>query len=192
LWLSSLSQFGTNFGWVFLGQWFAEYLDRVHHVPLEQRGWMTSVPWLVGMVGMLSGGWLTDRLTRGIGLRWGRGLPMALTRFLAMFAFLACLVLESPWAITAAICVMAFATDLGSPAVWAFMQDTGGKHVGSVLGWGNMWGNIGAAVSPMILGLIIGVSWEYAFLACAAAFLVSGFAALGVNATIPVVPPDAE
>ena len=47
LWLSSLSQFGTGFGWVFLGTWLPDYLAQVHRVPLEERGWMTSLPWLI-------------------------------------------------------------------------------------------------------------------------------------------------
>jgi MFS family permease len=193
LWLSSLSQVGTNFGWIFLGTWLPEYLATVHRVPIEERGWMTSLPWLIGMAGMLGGGWLTDRLTRALGLRWGRCLPMASTRFVAMAAFLACLVLDSPWLLTAAFCVVAVATDLGTAAVWAFKQDIGGKHVGSVLGWGNMWGNLGAALSPLILaGFVAHQRWDLVFVTCAAAFFVAGVAALGVDATIPVVPPEAS
>ena len=55
---------------------------------------------LVGMGGMLMGGWLTDRLTRALGLKWGRRLPMASTRFVAMGAYLACLFLDTPAAVT--------------------------------------------------------------------------------------------
>jgi MFS family permease len=153
---------------------------------------MASIPILCGMGGMLGGGWVTDWLTRRLGLRWGRGVPMSATRFVAAAAFLACLVLDSPWAVTAALSVVAVAADLGTPAVWAVMQDIGGRHVGSVLGWGNMWGNVGAALSPIVLNRIIESSWDEMFLACAAAFLVSGVAALGVDATVPVAPPDAD
>ena len=41
------------------------------------------VNFLAGIAGMFLGGCLTDSLTRRIGLRWGRALPMALTRFVA-------------------------------------------------------------------------------------------------------------
>src|SRR5690606_23905514 len=90
--------------------------------------------------------------------------------------------------------IVAFATDFGSPATWAFTQDVGGRYVGSVLGWGNMWGNLGAAVTPPFLIWIIGPSenWNYAFLACAGAFLLSGLFSLGINATIPIVKEDEE
>jgi nitrate/nitrite transporter NarK len=190
LWLSSISQFGTNFGWLFLISWLPRYLSEVHRVPVELRGELASVPLFVGWFGMLGGGWLTDWLTRRVGLRWGRRLPMALTRFVAMAAFLVCLLPVSHWTATAALAVVALATDLGTASVWAFKQDVGGRHVGSILGWGNMWGNLGAALSPVVLNWIIGQqqNWDAAFVACAAAFLLSGVAAMGVDATVPVVP----
>ncbi|MFN4257957.1 MAG: MFS transporter [Gemmataceae bacterium] len=199
LWFSSLSQFGTNFGWVFLVLYLPRYLAEVHRVPVVERGWMAGLPVFIGMFGMLSGGWLTDWLTQRLGLRWGRALPMALTRFLGMGGFIACVFLESPWPITLVLAFVALTTDLGIPSVWAFMQDVGGKHVGSVLGWGNMWGNLAAALSPLILGRVLdhfaylgnARNWDLVFVICAASFLLSGLAALGVDATKPVAPAEA-
>jgi nitrate/nitrite transporter NarK len=194
LWCSSLQQFGTNFGWVFLITWLPTYLADVHKVPIVERGLLSGLPIFVGLFGMLAGGWVCDRLTRRLGLRWGRCLPMSLTRFFAMAAYLACLALESPWEVIIAFCVVAVSVDLGTASVWAFMQDIGGKHVGSVLGWGNMWGNVGAALSPLILERVIGDegNWNAGFVACAGAFFLSGVAALGVDATKPITPPDKE
>jgi ACS family glucarate transporter-like MFS transporter len=191
LWLSSISQFGTNFGWVFLITWLPRYLAEVHHVPVIERGWLAGVPMLIGMFGMVGGGWLTDRLTLALGLRWGRRIPMAMTRFLAMAAYIACVFVDSPLAATVAFCVVAIATDLGTAAVWAFNQDIAGKHVGSVLGWGNMWGSVGAACSAIVLNSLIENSgWPAAFVACALAFLLSGVTALGVDATVPIIVAD--
>jgi nitrate/nitrite transporter NarK len=145
------------------------------------------------MAGMVGGGWITDRLTRAIGVRWGRGLPMALTRFMAMSAYIACFFLDSPWAFTVAFCFVAVSTDLGTASVWAFKQDIGGRHVGSVLGWGNMWGNFGAALLPIALPAIpADHGWAYRFAACALAFLVAGIAALGVDATKPIMPGEKD
>jgi nitrate/nitrite transporter NarK len=193
LWLISAAQFGTNIGWVFLLTWLPRYLADVHHVPVVERGWMAGLPLLVGMSGQLGGGWLTDRLTRAVGLRWGRCLPMALSRFVAMAAFALCPLLRLPWLVTAALAVVALATDLGTPATWAYCQDVGGRQVGAVLGWGNMWGNLGAALSPLLLNFVIGRwGWDAMFLACAAAFLFSGVTALGVDATAAVFPVKGE
>jgi nitrate/nitrite transporter NarK len=191
LWCSSVSQFGTNCGWIFLLSWLPRYLSEVHRVPIVERGWMAFTPPIVGIFGMFCGGWLTDRLVRSIGLRWGRGLPMAMTRFTAMAAYLVCLGLHSPWPIVIVLSLVSLSVDMGTPALWAFTQDVGGRHVGSVLGWGNMWGNVGAAVAIPVLSRLAGsLGWHAVFLFCAASFLVSGLAALGVDATIPIAPND--
>ncbi len=194
MWLNCLMQWCTNVGWVFLVTWLPRYLATVHEVPVEQRGVMAFTPLVVGWFGMLLGGKLTDLMVRVVGLRWGRALPMSLSRFIAMAAYICCLFEPSPWLAVAAFSVVAFSTDLGTGASWAFMQDVGGKHVGSVLGWGNMWGNLGAAVTPPVLIWIVGEAphqnWNLAFITCAIAFCISGLAALGVNATIPIVPDE--
>jgi MFS family permease len=193
MWCSSVAQFGTNFGWSFLLLMLPTYLLEVHRLTPLEVGWLSGLPVLVGMIGMVLGGWLTDRLTLALGVRWGRGLPMASTRFLAMAAYLCCLFLDAPLLLIAAFCVVALATDLGTAALWAFNQDVAGRYVGSVLGWGNMWGNVGAAVSPLVLFCIEGSNrWEYRFLACALAFLVAGISALCVDARIPVIPVDSS
>jgi nitrate/nitrite transporter NarK len=154
---------------------------------------------------MVYGGVLTDHMTKALGLRWGRALPMALSRFVGMFAYLVCLLPLGEWVkpevavwlLTAAFCVVAFSTDLGVGAVWAFNQDVGGRYVASVLGWGNMWGNLGAAVTPWLMMQAIGErvsgaprNWDLAFLIAAGGFLVAGLAALGVDATKPIVHKD--
>jgi nitrate/nitrite transporter NarK len=191
LWLSCISQWCTNVGWIFLVAWLPTYLERVHRTPVETRAWLAFIPLTVGWAGMLLGGRLTDWLVGLVGLRWGRALPMGLTRFLAMAAYLVCTFDVPVWAAVAAFSVVAFATDLGTAPVWAFCQDVGGSHVGSVLGWGNMWGNLGAFMTPPVLIWIVGeepYAWDRAFLACAAAFLLAGIAALGIDATKPIAP----
>ncbi|HSG72519.1 MAG TPA: hypothetical protein VLA12_19060, partial [Planctomycetaceae bacterium] len=54
---------------------------------------------------------------------------------------------------------------------------------GSVLGWGNMFGNLGATVSPILLNEIIDsrYSWNGMFIVCGAVFALVGFAAFGIN-----------
>jgi MFS family permease len=191
LWLSSFSQFGTNFGWVFLVTSLPGYLMNVHSVPILERGFMVSIPALAGIAGMFLGGFLTDVLTRHIGVRWGRGLPMALTRFGAAGAYLSCLWIDSPWPATIAFSAVFFFVDLGTSAVWAFVQDVGGKHVGAILGWGNMWGNIGAAIAPPVFAAILANKslanpWNTVFAVCAATFVLTGIAGLWVDASKPI------
>ncbi len=188
MWCSCGSQFCTNVGWVFVMTWAPRFFHDVHQVPVETRALMVAIPPLAGMVGMFLGGPLTDCLIGPLGPRWGRALPMSLTRFPAMGAYLICLTHPSAWTVALLFAIVSFFTGLGTSSSWAFCQDVGGKQVGSVLGWGNMWGNLGAAIAPALLIFVVGgeKNWDYAFMVCAAAFFVSGIAALGINATIPI------
>ncbi|MFQ5731367.1 MAG: MFS transporter [Planctomycetaceae bacterium] len=193
MWMNCIAQVGTNIGWVFIVTWFPDYLDKVYDVKLEERGLMASVPLFVGWFGMLSGGKLTDFFVGRVGLKWGRRIPWGGSRFIGVAAFLCCPYLDSPWAATIAMSVVAFSTDLGTASGWAFCQDVGGRYVGSVLGWGNMWGNLGATVSPILLAWVIdNPAWGYErmFVVCAGAFVVSGVCGLMIDATKPIAPPD--
>jgi MFS family permease len=199
LWLANVSMFFTNIGWVFLVSWMPRYFEEVHYIPVEVRGWIGFIPLAAGAVAMLFGGWLTDALVRRIGLRWGRALPMGLSRFLAMAAYLYCLTHpQSVWLIVAALAAVAVFTDLGIGAIWAYCQDVGGRNVASVLGWTNMWGNFGAAVGPVLLGWVASPwiagpehQWDATFIICAASFGISGVTALAVDARRPAVADGA-
>lgn len=193
MWFNGAMQFFTNFGWVFIVTYLPRYLIEVHHTPVGERALMSTLPTVAGIVGMFCGGFLADRMVSILGRRWGRSLPIAVTRFAAGAAYFICLFDPSPWTAVAVLSLISFFCDLGIPAVWAFQQDVGGKHSGSVLGWGNMWGNFGAAAGPYVLGRLIDQGyWNAVFLTSAGAFLLSGLVSMGVNATQKVVPDERE
>jgi MFS family permease len=207
LWLDSIAQIGTNIGWVFLATSLPRYLAEQHHVEMITRSWMTAIPTLGGILGMWWGGALTDWMTSRLGLRWGRGLPIAITRFLAGGCYVVALFVTDPWVATGLFVGVALFCDLGIPAMWAFKQDVGGRYTGCVLGWGNMWGNLAAAISSPLYDLVLGsktillggpnisetgTNWEAMFVMCASAMILSGFAGLGIDASIPIAPPDED
>lgn len=206
LWHCSVMQFGTNIGWLFIMTHLPRYLLDVHQVPLLERGFMTMIPTLIGIGGMALGGWLCDALSHRYGRKWGRRLPILATRITGVSAYLLCIglsllapdhPLNTPWVFVGLFTLVALSTDAGAPATWAFAQDVGGRHVGSVLGWGNMWGNIGAAVAPPLYGLALGEKpelkhWMLTFLICGGAFGLSTLSAFLIDATKPVVHDDAD
>lgn len=204
LWGNCLCQFGTNIGWLFLVTWFPRYLDEVHQVPVLERGVMASVPIFAGMIGMLAGGPWTDRLTAKYGLRWGRRIPIASSRVMAAFGYVVTglaatgwfgeLTSRGPaWIAVAGLAIVAITTDLGVPATWAYAQDIAGKHTAAVLGWGNMWGNLGAAVAPPLYNLFLGeeatlTDWRLLFGFCGGAFLVSAIGGCLMDSSRPLIP----
>jgi ACS family glucarate transporter-like MFS transporter len=189
IWLCGATQFGVNVGWAFMVTLLPTYLDKVYQVPLEQRGQMQSVVLFVGCVGMLSGGFLTDRLHSSFGPRWCRSVPVCGTLLAGSCVFLAIPHLTSAWATIAAFACVAFLVDLGVPAIWAFNQDVGGRSVGKVFGWGNMWGNLGAALSPVLLARVaLDFGWKAVFITCAGAFAFAGTCGMMMNAARPLEP----
>jgi MFS family permease len=189
--LGSAVQFASNFAWVFIITLFPDYLKAVYDTPTELRAWYQSLPLYAGIAGMLGGGWVTDRAIRQLGKRWGRGLPMAGSRAIVGLAYVACPFAPDAETVTALLCVVAFATDLGVAPIWAYCQDIGGRHVGAVLGWANMWGNLGAFAAPKVLPWLRDLAgWDTAFGACAGMQLVAAIAALGIDAARPIRADD--
>lgn len=189
VWCSCFMQLGVNIAWTFIITLMPQYLAQEYNVPIDQRGLMTSMPMFGGCVGMLLGGRLTDRLTRQFGLRWGRGLFLGPMKFIGAGLFLLCPFLGSAWGVTWALTLFAFMTDTGIPATWAFAQDTGGKHVGSVLGWGNMWGNFGAAIAPILTVMVRQqFDWDAVFFVKGGAFALAAVFGCFMDCRIPLEP----
>lgn len=187
IWLSALSQFCVNIGWLFIVTWFIEYLMEEHQVAMSERSDMIALPLLVGFIGMILGGIATDRLARRIGLRYGRALPWFAAMLVAAGCFIICPYLTDPWAVTWAMALVALSVDFSVPSMWAFTQDVGGRYVGVVLGFGNMFGNFGAAVSPVLLAVVQEhYGWNAMFQMCGVIFLVAAVAALFVDASIKI------
>ncbi len=206
MWANGFMQLGTNVGWLFIFTWLPRYLLEEHQVPIIERSYMSMLPIAMGVCGGFMGGKLTDIWATRFGVIWGRRLPILTSRVLAISGYCGCIAvsflapehpLNSPWVVTALCGVAAYATDFGAPATWAFSQDVGGRHIASVLGWGNMWGNIGAAIGPLIYNYVLGEKpvthdWNVMFGVCALSFAVSGLMAFVMDATEPLIPADEE
>ncbi len=202
LWGNSLTQFLTNIGWLFVVTWLPRYLGNVHQVPLQEQAFMTAIPTVAGIAGMLCGGWWTDVAGRRLGLKWGRRLPIVATRFTAACGYGMCLTLGLmflpdptspwlPWMIVTGLSIATFSCDLGVPAMWAYSQDVGGKYTASIMGWANMHGNFGAALAPLFYNAILGETptlsqWNNLFAFCTAVFVLSGVSSMVIDATKPI------
>src|SRR5213079_1723247 len=113
--------------------------------------------------------------------------PIGVTLSGCALIFFAAPGLPSAWTVVIALGVMAFFVDMHNPSIWSFAQDVGGKNVGAALGWGNMWGNLGAALSSVLLTKIqLAAGWNTAFICCAVAFACAAMCGLMLDATKPV------
>lgn len=194
LWLLALVGFLINVGWAFLITWLPTYLKEARQVEAVAGGRMVTLVLACGMVGQLCGGWLTDWSTRTFGIRRGRVMPLTTSGLLAGSAYVGCLFVDSAWGIVALCGLVSFAVDMGNPATWAIMQDIGGRVTAATAGWANMWGNFGASLTGFMVPWLAGIArsneagQNLVFLVCGGALFASGIAALGLDATKPVVP----
>jgi MFS family permease len=192
MWLFGGLQFSNNISWAFLVTLMPTFLKDAG-VPFDDRkDYQTGILY-AGCVGMVFGGFITDALHRQLGPRWGRSLPIA--AMMGGAALMCGLLSTSPglWIAIGALALMAMFQDLGIPSVWAYAQDVGGKNVGTALGWGNMWGNLGAALSPVLLTEIHREGgWAAAFALCAGSYGFSATCGLLLDASKPVDAADAS
>jgi MFS family permease len=188
LWLQTLLQFASNVAWVFMVTWMPTYLQEVHGVGELDAGLLTSLAALAGTIGCFVGGVASDRLTRRVGLRWGRSLMGIISKVLAALGMLGAVFAPDPLLATLALAFASFTTDLGISSTWAYFQDAGGAYVGTLVGWANMFGNLGATVSaPLLAYLARAHGWPMALAVCAVLFAVAGLCWLGVDARQAIV-----
>ena len=82
MWLMCAYQWLTNVAWAFLVTLMPTYLITVTKMNELTAGKMATLALFCGIVGMLAGGWLTDTLTRRLGNRRGRMIPLVYSRLI--------------------------------------------------------------------------------------------------------------
>jgi sugar phosphate permease len=188
IWSLALINYVINVGWILVGTLLPTYLIQVHGQTEIQAGFATSLVAFSGMAGCLAGGFATDLLARRFGLAWGRRLPCQFGCGLAAASYGACFFLDDPRAIVALLVVSSFAGDFGLGAVWCTYQDIGGPYAGTVLGVGNMCGNIGAAMSSSFVPrLAESFGWSTSFALSSGAYLIGALAWFLVDPHVPIV-----
>jgi ACS family glucarate transporter-like MFS transporter len=126
-------------------------------------------------------------------LRWSRNVLGISSKLLAAGFLVLCVQMDDPWLATGALVLASFTNDLGLSATWAYFQDAGGPYVGPLIGFANMFGNLGAMTSPVLLEQIKhAYSWDAALYTCAALFVVAGLSWFGVDGRVPIVPEVAK
>jgi MFS transporter, ACS family, glucarate transporter len=161
-WIFGLTYFITIYIVTIYLVWLPTYLQEAHHLTLAKSGLSASLPWLAIFITVMTGGAISDNLlSKGKSKMVARGalaigglVVFAITMFLA--AKTADPVMNIVW-LTISL------GSLGFPVVtsWAVANDLGNEFAGSVSGWMNMWGNIGAFLSPIVCGwLAQTIGWD--------------------------------
>jgi sugar phosphate permease len=183
----ALINFCINVGWIFLATWMPTYLIKVHGKSESAAGLLTSFTAASGMAGCLCGGFATDWLVRPVGLCWGRRIPGLISYGGAALGLSACWALDDANVIVALLIASSFFGDFALGAMWATYQDIGGPFAGTVLGWANMCGNIGAACAISVIPrLVERYGWSATFAMSSGAYLVGAMVWFFVDPRVPI------
>jgi sugar phosphate permease len=159
--------------WIYI-TWFPTYLIRDRGFDLASSGLLTGLPLLMGTATNTIGGWLSDRISKLRGLRFGRRL-VAITGFVS--SVLLCVpaaLCHDPVLSVLLFTLAAGALELTTGVSWAVAVDIGKNNAGAVSGVMNTFGNLGGALSPLIFGVLVEItgSWAAPFLVASGLCLV--------------------
>ena len=150
-------------GYIFV-TWFYLYLVQERNFSLLSGAWMSSLPWILSIISIPLGGFISDRLAAGKpGQVWGRRI-VPLTG-MALSGILISVGAHTASAVIAAIS-LAFATAFilcVEGPFWAMMMRIAGRKSGTAGGIMNMGSNLGGLISPMLTPVIASlIGWENA------------------------------
>jgi ACS family D-galactonate transporter-like MFS transporter len=161
IWGACLGQFGGNSTLVFFLTWFPTYLATERHMGWIKIGFFAVMPFLAAAVGVMFGGWLSDTLLQKTGsANVARKLPIIAGLLGASTIILANYV-DSDVAVIAILSGAFFAqgmTGLG----WALISDIAPKNLmGLTGGVFNFAANLAGIITPVVIGLIVGLTGSF-------------------------------
>jgi sugar phosphate permease len=193
LWTLSLMYFCYGYSIDVYLDWFPKYLNEHRGFNLTQMGLYASLPLLAGAAGDLLGGSLSDHLAKRFRNLKAARRAVALAGFLlaAIFILPATFTTHS----TASVfysCVAVFGLEVTVGVSWAIPLDIGGDCAGSIASVMNTFGNLGSAVSPVLLAYLVGAyGWNTPFLVCSCLCVAGAAFAMGINADRKIVSESA-
>lgn len=161
LWLIVAAYFCYAWGsWFYFG-WFTTWLVQGAGFSVVQMGLFASFPFLMGMLGNMIGGILSERLVKRYGrrnsYRWVTTICLLLTSglLLGMSSIRA----HRPIIVLASLGFGVM--DLMLPSAWAMCMSIGGAYGGTATGVMNTAGNLGGWLCTIVFGYAIEATGNY-------------------------------
>lgn len=174
--------------WFFFS-WFPTFMEKGRGFEKSELTYAVAVPFLMGVIGNISGGYLSDKFSKKYGVKIGRRLLGVTGLFVsALFMFLGAFI-PGKMEIFIFLSLCFGVMDLMLPSAWAVCLDVGKKYAGAISGAMNTAGNIGGFVCATTFGYLVEVTDNYNFplFIIAGMLLISAFLFSRIDATKQLV-----
>lgn len=156
-WFMVIGAFGIFYTvWVYL-TWLPSYLQTSRGFSLKEIGWVASLPFLCGILGVLAGGYVSTRLIkRGAKTLTARKIPIVAGAVLAAASVLPVAYVDNTVTVIILLCAGYFFAQVPIGVIWTLASDIADKHqVASLGAIQNFGGFVGAATAPIVTGIIL-------------------------------------
>ncbi len=178
-------------GYIFVF-WFYLYLVQERKFALAQSAWVSSLPWVLTIVSIPLGGWISDRLVAGrMGLTWGRRIvPLVMLCGGGMLLAIGAAT-TNPWLAAIALAVSTASVMAVEGPFWATMLTLAGEDAGTAGGIMNFGSNVGGFISPALTPqLAAWIGWERALQLAGVLGVVAGVLWLWVTPGAAIEPDE--
>jgi MFS family permease len=184
MWTLSLMYFCYGYSIDIYLDWFPKYLNEHRGYNLTQMGFYASLPLLAGAAGDLLGGTISDRCARRFGnLKLARRTVAFIGFVIAAITIIPATYTSSSSASVLYSCAAVFGLEITVGVAWAIPLDIGGEYAGSIASVMNTFGNLGSAVSPVLLAYFVGFyGWNMPFMVCSVLCVIGAVLSLGLDA----------
>ena len=194
VWLLCLQYFCLAYGWWFYVTWLPTYLRTARGTSIQLGALLAGLPLLLGGVGCLVSGALTQPLARMTGSVMMARRVLAVTGFIgASVSILVFTQIPDPrWGML----VLGFAgffNDFVMPPAWAGCMDVGGRYSGTVSGAMNTFGSVAGAISVTLVGYILAWTnndWTLTFRISAGIYSLGAVCWIFLDARTPIVEQE--
>jgi sugar phosphate permease len=174
-WGIAFGQMGYLYAYFFFVSWLPGYLILERKMTLLQSGIAAALPFWVGLLGTLGGGWLADYLIQqGISTTVCRKSIIAAGLSVSTILMIAAAYVEQSWLSVTLLTVCIGFLRLATSSVSSIPIDLAPRlMVGSLTSIQNFFGNIGGLLAPIVTGYLVNATGSFAL-----SFVVAGGMAL--------------
>jgi len=156
MWFIAIAYGCFFYGTYFFLTWYPTYLREYRHFGKDELASVAAIPLMIGMVGDVVGGAITDFLYHRTGkLKLSRRIVAAPAMLLSGVFIIPAATTSDPWTSVWFLAASFFCLEMVIGPAWAVPMDVGGQYSGTVTGVMNMAGALGSFMTPLVFAAFI-------------------------------------